>query len=74
MIGNFGDPYKIQLSEHVSPYALYTHKVVSISLRQKFIEELEHMDSWKIITIIEEPTPLHSGTVVVPKRNGTVSI
>ncbi len=44
-LGNFGDPYTIQLSEDVCPYALYTPRAVLIPLRQKVIEELERMES-----------------------------
>ena len=73
-MGNFGDPYTIQLSEDVCPYALYTPRAVPIPLRQKVIEELERMESLGVITKIEEPTEWCSGMVVVPKSNGTVRI
>ncbi len=73
-LGNFGDPYTIQLSEDVWPYALYTPRAVPFPLRQKVIEELERMESLGVITKIEEPTEWCSGMVVVPKSNGTVRI
>ena len=56
-LGNFGEPYTIQLKEDAKPYALFTPRNVPLPLRKKVLEELNHMESLGVISIVNEPTP-----------------
>ena len=73
-LGNFGEPYDIQLKEDAKPKALFTPRNVAIPLREKVKKELERMESLNVISKVTEPTPWCAGMVVVPKRSGDVRI
>ena len=43
-------------------------------LRTRVKQELDKMESMRVISKIEEPTPWCAGMVVVPKKTGTIRI
>ena len=73
-LGNFGEPYTIQLKEDAKPYALFTPRNVPLPLRKKVGEELNRMESLGVISKVNEPTPWCAGLVVVPKKSGDVRL
>ena len=73
-LGNFRDPYTIQLKDDAIPKALWTPRNVPIPLREKVKHELDRMESLKVISKVTEPTSWCAGMVVVPKRSGDVRI
>ena len=74
-LGTFkGDSYVIQLKSHAKPFALYTPRNVPIPLRTKILAELSCMQSFDVISFVEEPTEWCAGMVVVPKPSGALRI
>lgn len=51
-LGTFGDEYTIRLKDDAVPHALYTPRSVPIPLREKVKEELEHMESMGVNTMV----------------------
>ena len=71
-LGNFGEPYSIALKEDAKPYALFTPRNVPIPLRGKVLDELNHMESFGVVSKVNEPTSWCAGLVVVSKKSGDV--
>ena len=73
-LGTLGDPYTIQLKPDAKPKALYTARKVPLRLREAVETELKKMESSRIISRVDVPTPWCSGIVPVPKKSGAVRI
>ena len=74
-LGTFkGDSYVMQLKAHVKPFALYTPRNVPIPLRTKIQVELSHLQSFDVISSVEEPTEWCTRMVVVPNPSGALRI
>jgi len=73
-LGTLGEPYVIKLKPDVRPYALFTARNVPIPLREKVCDELERMESMRVIAKVTAPTQWCAGMVVVPKSSGAVRI
>ena len=73
-LGNLGEHYTIQLKPNSEPYALFVPRCVPLPLREKVLQELNRMEWMGVISKVGEPTAWCAGTVVVPKRNGSIRI
>ena len=73
-LGTLGDPYTIQLKPDAKPKALYTARKVPLRLREAVETELKKMESSRIISRVDVPTPWCSWIVPVPKKSGAVRI
>ena len=73
-LGTFGGDYTIRLKEDVRPFALYTPRRIPFSLRSKVQDELKRMESIRVISKVNDPTPWCAGMVVVLKKTGAVRI
>ena len=60
-LGTLGDPYTIQLKPDAKPKALYTARKVPLRLREAVEMELKKMESSRIISRVDVPTPWCSG-------------
>ena len=72
--GTFGEEYEIKLQDDATPHTLYTPRNVPIPKRKKVKEELDRIESIRVITTVSEPTPWCAGMVVVPKKSEKVRI
>ena len=73
-LSTLGDPYTIQLKTDAKPKAIYTARKVPLRLREAVEMELKKMESSRIISRVDVPTPWCSGIVPVPKKSGAVRI
>ena len=73
-LGSFGEEYTIKLKAGAKPFAIFTPRNVPMPLRTRVKQELDKMESMRVISKIEEPTPWCAGMVVVPKKTGTIRI
>ena len=73
-LGNLGEEYNIQLKPEAKPFAIFTPRHVPLPLRTKVQEELDRMESLGVISRVDQPTPWCAGMVVVPKKNGAITI
>ena len=73
-LGNFVEPYDIQLKDSAKPRVLFTLRNVAIPFRDKVKKELGRMESLGVISKVTEPTPWCAGMVIVPKCSGDVRI
>ena len=55
-LGNFGEPYDIQLKEDAKPRALFTLRNIAIPLWDKVKKELGCMETLGVISKVTEPT------------------
>ena len=73
-LGNLGEEFGICLKPGAVPRSLFAPKHVPLPLRPKVEEELNRMESIGVISRVDEPTPWCAGMVVVPKKDGKISI
>ena len=73
-LGLMSHKYEICLKPNAKPHALFTALHVPIPLRKKVQAELQRMQSLRVITKVDHPTPWCAGVVVVPKKSGEVRI
>ena len=73
-LGSLGEPYLIKLKEDAVPYTLFTPRNVAIPLREQVRNELERMESLKVVSKVTQPTDWCAVMVVVPKRSREVRI
>ena len=73
-LGNLGEEFEIHLKSGATPYCLFTPRNVPIPLRPKVQEELDRMESLRVIRKVDDPTPWCAGMVVVPKKEGAIRI
>ena len=73
-LGTLQNKYDIRLKPDAKLFALYTARHVPILLNDKVKAELEQMQSFNVISKVDQPTPWCAGMVVVPKKNGRVHI
>ena len=69
-LGTIQESFEIKLKPDAQPFALFTPCNVPISLRKKVRDELTRMESLRVISCVETPTPWCAGMVVVPKKYG----
>ena len=73
-LGTIQESFEIKLKPDAQPFALFTPRNVPIPLRKKVRDELTRMESLRVISRVETPTPWCAGMVVVPKKSGSVRI
>ena len=73
-LGDMKEPYTIKMKPEAKPYSIYTSRNIPIPLRAKVQEELKRMESLRVISKVDVPTPWCAGMVVVPKGSGAVCI
>ena len=73
-LGSLGEAYLIKLKEDAVPYSLFTPRNMAIPLKEKVHNELERMESLKVISKVTTPTDWCASMVVVPKRSREVRI
>lgn len=73
-LGCYGEPYRIQLREDVTPRCLFTARKVAHPLLPKVEAELNSMVKKGVISPVTQPTPWCSGMVPVPKKNGAIRV
>ena len=55
-LGNLGEPCTIKLQDNVTPYALFTPRIIPLPLLDKVEEELTKMESQGVISKVNQPT------------------
>ena len=73
-LGTLGDEYTIKLNNDAMQYSLCTPRNVAIPLREKVRVELRRMENNGVFSKVTAPTSWCAGMVVVPKRDGTVTV
>ena len=73
-LGAMEGEYTIKLKANASPFVLSKPQRIAVPLQPKVEAELQCMETLGVIRKVEEPTEWCSGTVVVPKPNGNVSV
>ena len=73
-LANLGILIGFNCTQVQKPFALYTPQRVPLPLRTKVKEELNRMESLKVISKINEATSWCAGMVVVPKKTEQVWI
>jgi transposase InsO family protein len=68
-IGKLQGTYDIQLKDGAQPYSVGAPRRVPLPLMNKVKQELDRLESMKVIRRVEEPTDWCAPIVVVPKAN-----
>ena len=55
-LGNFGNPYEINLKKDAVPFALNTPRRIPLALRDQVKAELQRMENLGVISPVEEAT------------------
>ena len=73
-LGNLGEPYDIQLQPGAKPHALFVSRNIPLPQRPQVQKELQRMETLKVISKVDAPTPWCAGMVAIPKKDGSVRI
>ena len=73
-LGTMPEPYRIQLKENATPYAISTARRISHPLKPKVKEELKRLEQQEVIRKVDDATDWCAPIVPVLKPNGQVRL